>query len=76
MKYYLAIEIGASSGRHIVGWKENGSTFNILCDRDDPEKFCVKTVSLVNSIIMFGIMFVLQAGTLGLTVYLIKELGQ
>lgn len=24
-KYYLAIDIGASSGRHIVGWEENGS---------------------------------------------------
>lgn len=24
LKYYLAIDIGASSGRHIVGWKENG----------------------------------------------------
>ena len=24
MKYYLAIDTGASSGRHIVGWKENG----------------------------------------------------
>lgn len=24
MKYYLAIDIGASSGRHIVGWWENG----------------------------------------------------
>ena len=24
MKYYLAIDIGASSGRHIVGWYENG----------------------------------------------------
>ena len=23
MKYYLSIDIGASSGRHIVGWKEN-----------------------------------------------------
>lgn len=23
--YYLAIDIGASSGRHIVGWKENGA---------------------------------------------------
>ena len=23
-KYYLAIDIGASSGRHIVGWEENG----------------------------------------------------
>ena len=23
-KYFLAIDIGASSGRHIVGWKENG----------------------------------------------------
>ena len=22
MKYYLAIDIGASSGRHIVGWRE------------------------------------------------------
>ena len=25
MKYYLAIDIGASSGRHIVGWPENGA---------------------------------------------------
>ena len=24
MKYFLAIDIGASSGRHIVGWKEGG----------------------------------------------------
>jgi rhamnulokinase len=24
MKYYLAIDVGASSGRHIVGWRENG----------------------------------------------------
>ena len=24
MKKYLAIDIGASSGRHIIGWKENG----------------------------------------------------
>ena len=24
MKHYLAIDIGASSGRHIVGWCENG----------------------------------------------------
>ena len=24
MKYYLAIDIGASSGRHILGWVENG----------------------------------------------------
>ena len=23
-KYYLAIDIGASSGRHIVGWEEDG----------------------------------------------------
>lgn len=25
MKHYLAIDIGASSGRHIVGWEENGA---------------------------------------------------
>ncbi len=25
MAYYLAIDIGASSGRHIVGWQENGT---------------------------------------------------
>jgi len=25
MQYYLAIDIGASSGRHIVGWRENGA---------------------------------------------------
>ncbi len=25
MKYFLAIDIGASSGRHIVGWEENGA---------------------------------------------------
>ena len=24
MKYFLAIDIGASSGRHIIGWMENG----------------------------------------------------
>ena len=24
MKYYLAIDIGASSGRHIIGWQEEG----------------------------------------------------
>jgi len=24
VRYYLAIDIGASSGRHIVGWQENG----------------------------------------------------
>ena len=24
IKYYLAIDIGASSGRHILGWIENG----------------------------------------------------
>lgn len=24
MKYYLAIDIGASSGRHIIGWQEDG----------------------------------------------------
>ena len=24
MEYYLAIDLGASSGRHIVGWKESG----------------------------------------------------
>ena len=23
--YYLAIDIGASSGRHIVGWREGGA---------------------------------------------------
>lgn len=23
LRYYLAIDIGASSGRHIVGWQEN-----------------------------------------------------
>ena len=25
MKYFLAIDIGASSGRHIVGWEEDGN---------------------------------------------------
>lgn len=25
MRYYLAIDIGASSGRHIVGWREDGA---------------------------------------------------
>ncbi|MBR3270669.1 MAG: rhamnulokinase, partial [Clostridia bacterium] len=25
MRYYLAVDIGASSGRHIVGYTENGS---------------------------------------------------
>ena len=27
MDYYLAIDIGASSGRHILGWLENGKIF-------------------------------------------------
>ena len=26
MNYALAIDIGASSGRHIVGWREDGRT--------------------------------------------------
>lgn len=30
MRYYLAIDIGASSGRHIVGWEEKGE----LCTRE------------------------------------------
>jgi rhamnulokinase len=30
LKYYLAIDIGASSGRHIVGWKEN----NEICSKE------------------------------------------
>ena len=30
MEYYLAIDIGASSGRHILGWLENGR----LCTRE------------------------------------------
>ena len=30
MKYFLAIDIGASSGRHIVGWREDGEVFGIL----------------------------------------------
>ena len=25
MRYYLAIDIGASSGRHIVGWQKDGT---------------------------------------------------
>ena len=27
MEYYLAVDIGASSGRHILGWKEDGKIF-------------------------------------------------
>ena len=30
MKYFLAIDIGASSGRHIVGWRKEGEVFGIL----------------------------------------------
>lgn len=30
MRYYLAVDIGASSGRHIVGWRENG----VLCTEE------------------------------------------
>ena len=30
MKYYLAIDIGASSGRHIVGWLED----NTICTKE------------------------------------------
>ena len=27
MRHYLAIDIGASSGRHIIGWQENGQIY-------------------------------------------------
>lgn len=30
MKYFLAIDIGASSRRHVVGWREDGEVFGIL----------------------------------------------
>lgn len=30
MEYFLAIDIGASSGRHVVGWREDGEVFGIL----------------------------------------------
>jgi rhamnulokinase len=30
MKYYLAIDIGASSGRHIIGWHEDG----VICTKE------------------------------------------
>ena len=30
MKYYLAIDIGASSGRHIIGWREDG----VICTKE------------------------------------------
>lgn len=30
MKYFLAIDIGASSGRYVVGWQEDGEVFGIL----------------------------------------------
>jgi hypothetical protein len=30
MKSFLAIDIGASSGRHVVGWREYGEVFGIL----------------------------------------------
>ena len=31
MKYYLAIDIGASSGRHIIGYIENDKIKNKYC---------------------------------------------
>ena len=34
LKYYLAIDIGASSGRHIVGWKEAGITLRPFGRKD------------------------------------------
>ena len=30
MKYFLAIDIDASSGRHVVGWRKDGKVFGIL----------------------------------------------
>ena len=27
MKYYLAVDIGASSGRHIIGYEKDGEIF-------------------------------------------------
>ena len=33
MEYYLAIDIGASSGRHIVGWRENNEIKRFFVSR-------------------------------------------
>ena len=30
MAYFLAVDIGASSGRHIVAWKENGEVAGLV----------------------------------------------
>ena len=34
-KYYLAIDIGATSGRHIIGWSEKGRIESIEVYRFD-----------------------------------------
>lgn len=57
MKYYLAIDIGASSGRHILGWLENGKLVleEIYRFKNGAEKVGNKLVwdheSLFNSIV-------------------------
>ena len=38
MNYYLAIDIGASSGRHIIGYNENGEIKKKETVEYDPEK--------------------------------------
>ena len=56
-KYYLAIDIGASSGRHIIGWVENGKMIleEVYRFKNGAEKVGDKLVwndkSLFNSIV-------------------------
>ena len=48
----------------LIRWWKNGAEVDVLYDCDAPDNFTVKTRGLLNSIVMFILMFVLQAAVL------------
>ena len=60
MNYYLAVDIGASSDRHILGWIENGKLQleeiyrfeNLLIEKDG--QICWDIENLWNQVLVYG----------------------
>ncbi|MBO5572401.1 MAG: hypothetical protein J6M07_02500 [Ruminococcus sp.] len=48
----------------LIRWWKNGAEVDVLYDCDAPDNFTVKTRGLLNSIVMFSLMFILQAAVL------------
>ena len=68
MKYYLAIDLGASSGRHIVGYKENGDIKLIEVHRfktgmDESKDGLVWDIPRIYKDILKGIKFAFKKST-------------